>query len=194
MEFIPEAVAADRLLEPEMWGTIGAAMARLHAEGRSSISYSITVDGALNEIARWADGLAFRSGVLRILGYLEPRLRGGTPRVIHGEINPSNVGFRTDGTVVLLDWDQAGDAATFLDHGYPLITQFVSTGSHTFHVDAARSFYDASRAEAGFDPEKIYCAGLMHALRYARFADTQERWARVCWAMDNKEELCSVFT
>lgn len=191
MEYIPERISPGRSLEPSLWSAFGRAVASLHEQGLSPIAFGVPIDGALREVARWAEGLSIQTEVERILETVASTLGGGTTTVIHGEVNAANVARRSDGTVVLLDWDQAGDGATFIDHGYPLITQFVSIGTPTFHADAANAFYEGLRPKETLDPKQVFSAALLHALRYARFAETDLRWERIRWAIGNEEELCS---
>ena len=111
----------------------------------------------------------------------------------HGEINEANARRREDGTVVLIDWDQAGRAPAALEYGYPLITVFVSEDEHTFDDRSARAFL-GGYVEAGgvIDARQMFNAALFHALRYMWWGATERRWARILDAVDREAELCAV--
>jgi hypothetical protein len=110
--------------------------------------------------------------------------------LIHGELNESNIGRRRDGTVVFLDWDQAGTSATALEYGYPLITTFIAEEDLAFDEATAAGFY-AGYAEAGgvIEPSRLFDAALFHALRYMWFGDVTQRWERIAYAVRNEAAL-----
>lgn len=172
-----------------LWAEVGSVAAALNAHKDFSGNYSIPVDRAVAEVADLAKETGFGPDVMRLL----PRASNilATPSgLIHGEINPSNVRRRADGTVVLVDWDQAGDAATALEVGYPLITTFITVGTHVVDVDSARAWFSGYAGAGGWiDPSQVFAAGLFHALRYMWFAEVDARWERIQFAVRHEGEL-----
>jgi hypothetical protein len=82
--------------------------------------------------------------------------------------------------------------ATALGHGYPLITRFIGEADCTFHHDVAEAFYGTYRDAGGtIDAHEAFLAGLFQALFLMWFANTDERWTRVQWAVAHEDELCS---
>lgn len=91
---------------------------------------------------------------------------------------------------MLVDWDQAGTGPVAIDLGYPLFCVFLEEDL-SWHPDHAGAFYSAYRENSGSDlpsPEQIFDAGLLHAMRYLRFANTSRRWARIEHALSRENE------
>ena len=100
---------------------------------------------------------------------------------------------KPDGTIVFLDWDEAGKGATVLDPGYMLINGFVSLDLK-FDKKNAKTFYSSYLATHILTQEekgKLFDASLFHALRYIVY-DPEKRWQRIKWAIDNRKLLESV--
>jgi Ser/Thr protein kinase RdoA (MazF antagonist) len=114
--------------------------------------------------------------------------------LIHGEINLANAARRSDGTLVLLDWDEAGDGSVILEAAYPLLVVFL-TEALEFHHDLARAFYHqyyAGRTCTSEEQDLLFRAALFHALRYMLFANQQQRWERICFAVAHQDLVSSV--
>ncbi len=121
--------------------------------------------------ARWTSwrriaGRRFEAWFLEFLARVAELERLPTDALVHGEINDANARRRADGSVVLLDWDEAGAAAPAVELGYPLITNFLSEEDLTFDHSSACAFY-RSYVESGgaIEPRQLFNAALFHALR-----------------------------
>lgn len=183
LELVPHPV------ETTGWRHLGAAAARLNRIPGWPVPFAVPVDRALGEIAGRAAGTAFERGVRSLLGRVERLVDGGRSGLIHGEINLANAGRRSNGEIVLLDWDEAGTGSLALEYGYPLITSFV-TESLVVDEEGARNFYGGYRGEGGHvDGHLVFTAALFHALRSVWFGDLERRWARIQYALEHEDRL-----
>jgi Ser/Thr protein kinase RdoA (MazF antagonist) len=194
MELVPEPFDPDAPLTTSTWTELGQVMARLNRftdyphTGPTSF-----LDQVPDELRAKVRGHPIESEFLPLLDRVVA-LRESTQRgLVHAEVNAANSGRRADGTVVLLDWDGAGTGATALDYGYPLITQFIDQFDRTLDQGAAEAFY-GSYAHAGgtVDAEEGFLAGLFQAMFLMWFFNVDGRWARIRWAVDHEDELCSM--
>jgi aminoglycoside phosphotransferase (APT) family kinase protein len=119
------------------------------------------------------------------LGQLAPRA------LIHGEINPANARQADDGTIILVDWEEAGSAHPALEYGYPLIHAFISVEDHTFDEHSAAAFYQGyTNTGATIDAGLAFDAGLFHALRLMWMGTTTEqRWDNILFALKNEADI-----
>lgn len=189
MEYIP--VGLQGQASPDDWRKLGAAAGRLNQFQDYPEAYPIPVDGAVKEIAAWAQGRPFERPLLDLLARLDSLQSASEMGLIHGEINPMNAARRDNGEMVILDWDEAGTGRLVLELGYPLITNFVTVRSHSLLVEEGCAFYAGYRSEHPSlpDQEMIFAAALYHAIRYMQFADAEGRWARILWAVDHQDQL-----
>lgn len=184
MEWLPQPAG------PRAWQALGQVAAELNAITQYPEPFAVPVDAAVAALAERCSGETFEAEVRRLLPRLaelgRPRRRG----LIHGEVNLANARLRGDGTVALVDWDQAGAGPLALEYGYPLIAQFISASTLDFDGAASTDFYRGYAAGGGtVDADLIFTAALFHALRYMWFADTDARWRRIVWALEREGEL-----
>lgn len=184
LEFVPQP------LDESSWRALGQAAAKLNARQDFVVPYAIPIADAIADLALQAAGHAFESQFRQVLDRVS-HLDGDSRRgLIHGEINLANARRRSDGTVVLLDWDQAGTAPTALEYGYPLITQFLSEDTLILNATAAADFYAGYRQDGGsIDAALGFSAALFHALRYMWFGDIEQRWQRIAYAVQHEADL-----
>lgn len=124
-----------------------------------------------------------------------PDIDGLPNSLIHFEIilGRNNI-QKPDGTIVFLDWDEAGRGATVLDPGYSLINGFVSEDLE-FDKKNAQIFYSsylATHALTQLEKERLFDASLFHALRYIEYSP-EKRWKRIKWAIENRALLESLY-
>jgi Ser/Thr protein kinase RdoA (MazF antagonist) len=165
------------------WDELGAIAHTLNAFTDYPRSYAIETEGAIAALLEQANTHPHRAQFQGFVSALTPLVHAPPDGLLHGEINLSNVARRRDGTLVLLDWDDAGTGPTVLDVGYPLIVVFLSEELH-FHHDLATAFYHryyAGHAPSDDEKDLLFRAALLHALRYMPFANQQQRWERVCY-------------
>lgn len=189
MEYIP--ITFQGSATPEDWHKLGAAAGRLNLFRDYPGEYAIPFEGAVQEILDLAQGRPFERPLLDLMDQLNILRTVPETGLIHGEINPANAARRANGEIVILDWDEAGTGMLALEIGYPLITNFVTVGTHTLLADQARAFYAGYRSEypTRLDPERTFAAALFNAIRYMRFADEERRWMRIQWAVKHQDQL-----
>lgn len=192
LEYVPEDFPEAGHDHPSAWHDLGRAAARLNSYVDCPFRYAVPTNAALVDITQWMHGRPFEKEFLALRPRLDELLNPEGEGLIHGEINPANARRRADGTVVLLDWDEAGTGSIGLELGYPLITVFISEADLSFHRDSAQAFYRGYVDSGGTaDREIVFNAGLFHAIRYMRFGDIDRRWRRIGYALDHECELCS---
>lgn len=184
LEFVPQPV------DQGSWTALGRGAATLNRSRAFPVPYAIPFHAAISDLARQAVGRPFERDFAQLLDRVS-RLDGDERRgLIHGEINLANARCRNDGTVVLLDWDQAGSAPVALEYGYPLITQFLSEDALVVDEHAASDFYAGYLENGGtLDPASGFSAALFHALRYMWFGNVEVRWERIVHALRHEADL-----
>ncbi|MEK7504834.1 MAG: phosphotransferase [Patescibacteria group bacterium] len=111
--------------------------------------------------------------------------------LIHTDIAPANAIEKADGSLTLIDWDDAGVGSAVLDLGYPLLSQF-TTEDLELRPELARAFYGAYLAKreiTATEKKVLFSAGLFFALMYLIYGDTTKRWERLNWALKHREEI-----
>lgn len=114
--------------------------------------------------------------------------------LIHFDTSLGNAVRRDDGSICLIDWDEAGIGARVLDPGQMLISTFVSEALEV-NEDGARAFYRAYRSRIRLSSDEldaIFDASLFHALRLMAWGDQARRWRRIQWASENRDRLLSL--
>lgn len=191
IEFLPKAVNED-VPTSGTWSRLGEAAARLNAFVDYPLPFGVSLSATLAQLSSRVKGLPFEARFLELLARAAELERLPPDALVHGEINGANARKRTDGTVVLIDWDQAGRAPAAMEYGYPLITVFVSEDEHTFDDRSAGAFL-GGYVEAGgvVDARQMFNAALFHSLRYMWWGATERRWARILDAANREAELCA---
>ena len=188
LEFIPGRFDPDGPPSPKDWQALGGAMATLNTYVDYQHDFAQRfVDNVPDQLREQVQGHPIEAEFLRLLDRVEPLKRSPQRSLVHGEVNYANSGYRADGSVVLLDWDGTGTGPTALDHGYPLITQFIDQFDRTFHREVAEAFYGAYRDAGGVvDVDLAMLAALFQAMFLMWFFNTDGRWKRIQWALQNE--------
>lgn len=176
------------------WGELGAIARTLNSLTGYPNSYAIGIQGAIAELMEQANAYPHKAQIHGFISLLTPLLHTPKHGIVHGEINLTNAARRKDGTLVLLDWDEAGTGPTVLEAGFPLIVVFLTEDLH-FRQELATAFYHryyAGSAPPDAEKELLFRAALLHALRFVQFANHQRRWERVCYAVAQQKQLLSV--
>ncbi|MDQ1439372.1 MAG: Phosphotransferase enzyme family [Acidimicrobiaceae bacterium] len=193
LEFVPRPLYAEATPPASAWSDLGAAAAALNDITGYPRRFAVPVDEALVHLRARSEQAAFERPFRDALARASQVTESSRAALIHGEINEANALRRHDGTVVLVDWDQAGTGPVALELGYPLIIAFVDIDTHRLHEQRAKAFYDAYRSSGGIvDPLATFAAAVFHALRYMWFADVDRRWDRISWALRNESQLLDV--
>lgn len=176
---------------PAMWQQLGQVAASLNRITACPVTYAIPTAGAIAELTVQAQSHRYQKQFLDFIARLTPLLDLPAQGVVHGELNRANVRQRRDGTLVILDWDEAGHGAPVLEAAYPLLTVFLTEALH-FQRAQAQAFYRGYYGDQQPDPAQqdlLFRAALLHALRYAQWGNQQRRWARIYYAITHKNQL-----
>jgi Ser/Thr protein kinase RdoA (MazF antagonist) len=176
---------------PATWAALGKAVASLNAVTDCPVPYGIPTAGAIAELTAAAQTHSHPKQCLDFIAMLSPLLAVPTHGLVHGEINRANVCQRRDGSLVIIDWDEAGHGPTVLEAGYHLITLFLTEKLHFQRLQAQafyRGYFGERRPDAA-EQDLLFRAALLHALRYMQFANQAQRWRRVCYAVTHRDHL-----
>jgi len=182
---------------PAMWEALGKVVASLNTITDCPVPYAIPTAGAIAELTEDAQTHSHPKQLLDFIAMLSPLLTAPPHGLVHGEINRANARQRRDGSLVIIDWDEAGHGPTVLDVGYPLITVFLTEKLHFQRLQAQAFYrgYFGGRRPAATEQDLLFRAALLHALRYMHFANQQQRWRRVCYAVTHRDHLlASIFS
>lgn len=193
LEYIPYK-ADEALGSAFAWSRLGEVSALLNAHRDFPVSYTVPVPTALRDLSTRVEGWSLAPEYRTVLRRVGRLAEVPADRLIHGEINCANTARRKDGTVVLLDWDQAGSGPAPLEYGYPLIHIFVSVEDHQLDEPSAEAFYTAYRACGGVvEPNLAFDAALFHACRYMWFGgEVERRWERIAHALRHEDDIRDV--
>ena len=173
------------------WLRLGRLAASLNAMPGCPVTYGVPTAGVIAELTAQAQSHRYRNQFLEFIGMLTPLLALPAQGLVHGELNRANVRQRRDGTLVVLDWDEAGHGAPLLEAGYPLLTVFLTEALHFQRAQAQafyRGYFGAHIPDAA-EQDLLFRAALLHALRYAQWGNQQRRWARIYYAITHRTHL-----
>ncbi|MHB1317181.1 MAG: phosphotransferase enzyme family protein [Anaerolineae bacterium] len=176
---------------PETWSGLGEIARRLNAITGCPVPYGVPAEGAIEELSREARDHPARERFQAAVAMLPPLLEYPRKGLLHGEINVANAIRRRNGALVLIDWDEAGTGPAVLEPGYPLLCVFL-TEDLRLQQPLASAFYGAYYAAGKPDADEqdlLFRAALLHALRYAKYGDTQRRWLRIEHALEHRKAL-----
>ena len=176
----------------DFYRRIGTIIGRLHMLSDYPYPYLFSVNDVLPEFFELAENLPFGEEYIQLVNML-PNFDHFPKSLIHGEVIGNAIQTQ-DGNLVILDWDEAGLGPRILDLGHPLIQVFVSENLD-FDQEGAHAFYQGYLANIKLSQEEldfIFEAGLFYALRYIIYGDTDRRWQRIKFALENRALLTSV--
>ena len=185
---------------------LGVSLAKLHQIEGYSCNSSIDVSKRINNMLSRFNEFWFKAEYDNIIRNL-PDFTKLKQSFIHTDICPKNALKRKNGEIVLIDFDDAGKGSTFVDLGYPLITQFVSFGDKKdgqaptgdvyfyFKYELAKSFYDGyfSTSQMSDNEKKFIFDGavfmqLMYMPAYGK-EHVPFLWKQLKYAIKNKALL-----
>jgi Ser/Thr protein kinase RdoA (MazF antagonist) len=180
---------------PDSWAKLGGIIANLHSiEGYPYVTEFDVDFIAKNHLKDRAEKVPAKDEFMALVRSL-PSFNNLPKALIHTDSGPGNSIERTDGTIVLIDWDDIGMGPAILDIAFPLIQYFV-TEDLEFKEENARAFYGTyfeKRKMTQEEKEMIFSGALFFALDYIIYGDMQKRWERIKWALQNKSELTAVY-
>ncbi len=187
---------------------LGALLAELHMLQGCPIFSDIDTSKSIAAMLTRFDKYSFKDEYEDIVKRL-PDFSMMKQSFIHTDVHPQNAIKRDNGEICLIDFDEAGIGSTYIDLGYPLITQFVQfTGRKEngivpdinkleFHYNEAKAFYNGYFSISPMpDDEKQFIfdgAVFMQLLYMPVFGDdaVQYMWRILTFALDNKPLLLS---
>lgn len=175
----------------ETWAALGEITGLLHTLPLGPQDTHFTQAAIIPDLEARAHQFSFAEEYRALLGRLVPL--DDLPRaIIHTDIGPHNSIQKSDGTIVLVDWDDAGNGQRILDIAFPLLCQFVDLETGAFREDRARAFYTAYAEHISLTPPEIsslFSAGLFYALMYLEYGDTEKTWRAMNEALRNREAI-----
>jgi Ser/Thr protein kinase RdoA (MazF antagonist) len=174
----------------ENWFKLGKVLADLHFfdsfPDKTSFGYDSARSDLLEDSKKYSFGKEYWSLVESL-----PDFSGLPASLINTDIGLHNSIIKSDGSLILIDWDDAGNGPMVLDLGYPLICQCV-TSLLQFRKSKALSFYQgyASMRQITEEERKaIFDAGLFFALLYIKYGRIRINWNRIKYAVRNKDMI-----
>jgi Ser/Thr protein kinase RdoA (MazF antagonist) len=177
----------------ENYRLLGEVAGLLHTMKGYPHNYLFSVADAVPELYDLAQGLPFGDEYVQIVSTL-PDFEHLPVSLIHGEIL-GNAIQKPDGTIVIVDWDEAGIGTRILDLGHPLIQVFISEDLE-FDGERAHAFYRGYSSKVRLTDQEVdhvFDAGLFYALRYIVHGDLGKRWKRINFALRNRHLLMDAF-
>ncbi len=177
---------------PETWRAVGELMGKLHSlEGyteRTVFTFSSEIPHMLKRAKEFGIGEEY----VRLVQNL-PNLDILPQALIHTDMSLGNVIQQNNGSLVLIDWDDAGIGTRTLDVGFPLICAFVKDDA--FNAENAKAFYKGYSSKIILMEEELtylFDAALFFILSYSIFDGSgvhQENWQKAQWAAVHREEI-----
>lgn len=173
---------------PETYTEIAKVLAKLHSIKDFPFVSDYKPADAIPELIVGAEKFAFKDEYSAILKTI--RDFSHLPLVpMHTEMTPQNCVLKPDGTLIAIDWDEAGLGPAVLDLGVALINHFVTEDLEILDENAHAYYqtYFSLRNMPEAEREYLFDAGLFWACAWVGYGDTEKRWKRLQWAMANKD-------
>ena len=150
---------------------------------------------AIPDAIKNADKFSFKDEYIEVLKSIRS-FDGLTMVPIHTEITPGNVIQKSDGTIMVIDWDEVGIGPAVLDLGVGLVCHLI-TNDFKIREDEAKAYFKAyfdlrqmSKEERGY----IFDAGIYWATLWVQWFDDHEaRWNVIKWAIKNKDKIEALY-
>lgn len=193
MEYI-EGTQANETPEDEF--ALGQLTAELHAVEGYEVASTLDFQHTLrNMITRFKDRPYYEE-YLRVLQNI-PDFTIHRQSLMHTDIGPHNCLKQRDGNLILVDFDDAGLGATYIDVGYPLICQFVRFHDETLRFDAqnAVAFYSGYQRKRRLTDEEIELTFQGGVFMQAMYMDAygeaavDKMWAILQYALEHRDVL-----
>lgn len=171
---------------------LGQLTAQLHQLPGYPYPYLFTVADVLPEMLSLAEDQPFAAEYRQLVQNL-PNFAAFPTSLIHGEIIGNTV-QQANGSLCILDWDEAGIGTRILDLGHPLIQVFISEDL-AFNAAGTSAFYNGYFSQGQLIPvevDHIFDAALFYALRYLIYGNTLKRWQRIQFALEYRDNLIAL--
>ena len=109
--------------------------------------------------------------------------------IVHGELGQALQD--ASGRLVLVDWDEAGIGTALVDAAGRLICDFIDYDCRIAEASAVAFYrsYFAGRRPSAAELDHLVPLAALYALAYSNFADTEARFARVLFALRQRDTL-----
>lgn len=177
----------------EDWRQLGKITAKLHNTVGYSYQSLFNAHLKIEGLKKSQVNTSFKNEYLKVLNSL-PNFNELSQSLVHTDIGPHNAIKSLNGSITLIDWDDAGTSTSILDLGFPLICQFISNDL-VFARRKAKAFYNAYFSKRGLiEAEKtlIFDAAIFFALMYLPYGKIQKNWEKIKFALVNKKTISSV--
>ncbi|MBS4220096.1 phosphotransferase [Bacillus sp. FJAT-49711] len=143
--YIMEYIHGEQLQEnSEDEFALGQVSALLHKIHNYPTQSGLNVEERIENMYRRFHKYSFKKEYDQIIKSL-PNFNSLRQSFIHTDIGPHNAIKTSEGKVIFIDLDDAGNGSTLIDVGYPLITQFIrykDSGELAFNIENARAFFE----------------------------------------------------
>lgn len=185
---------------------LGAALAELHKIKGYAYDSNIDVSKHISKMLSRFREYPFKNEYDSIVKNL-PDFTKLKQSFIHTDICPPNALKSSSGEIILIDFDDAGNGSTFIDLGYPLITQFIQFEERKagrditdinklgFNFEMAKSFYDGYFSVTPMtdnDKKLIFDGAVFMQLMYMPIFGEEAvpyMWRILTFALENKSLL-----
>lgn len=185
---------------------LGAALANLHSIKGYTYDSNIDVSKHISKMLSRFKEYPFKNEYDNIVKGL-PDFTRLKQSFIHTDICPANALKSSSGEIILIDFDDAGNGSTFIDLGYPLISQFVQFENRKagqtppdinkiyFNFKVAKSFYDGYFSVTPMtdnDKKLIFDGAVFMQLMYMPIFGKEAvpyLWRELTFALENKTLL-----
>lgn len=179
---------------PEQNSETYAALGKLTTELHNIQNFPFKTDFnprlIIPDLIKNGEKFKFKDEYIDVLNQI-PNFENLSQVLIHTDIAPVNSILKSNGEMILIDWDEVGVGPAVLDLGAPLINQFI-TEDGILKEDCLQSYYQSYfslRKITREDLSFIFDAGLFWACMYIGYGDTAKRWERIKWAIGNRGKL-----
>jgi len=185
---------------PEWWNTstfstIGKITAELHSIQGFPFESDYRPDIAISQAIEKAHKFSFKDEYIEVLKSVRP-FDNLTKVLMHTEITPRNIIQKSDGSMILIDWDEVGIGPAVLDLGVSLINHFITEEDLAIRRIDAEAYYQSYFALRPMSPEEktyIFDSGVYWACLWVEFGDIEKRWNKIKWAIENKEKIKALY-
>lgn len=203
MEYIEGVKLSENIFDEY---ALGVKLAKLHQVDGYSQNSGIDVQERVNNMISRFEKFKFKAEYDSIVKSL-PDFSKLKQSFIHTDICPKNALKSINGEMFIIDFDDAGIGSTFIDLGYPLITQFVGyedkkdgTGNVEFFYkyELAKAFYDGYFSilqMSNNDKKFIFDGAVFMQLMYMPVYGEEHvpfLWRQLKYAIKNKALLMKV--
>ena len=180
---------------PETFSKLAEIMVSLHDIKGYPYKTDFKASGVIRDLYKNSESYSFGAEYRKILDQL-PNFDQFPQALIHTDIAPNNAIQKPGGSIILVDWDDAGIGTRVLDLGVLVINVFVNENLEYNQANAKAFFnsYLSRKKLTELEINHIFDAGLFFSCMYIIYGKGLEKnWARIKWAMKHRKMLESEY-